>query len=178
MFFAVLLRGGFDAKYTIVSKYNSHFSLIFAIIRNSYFCKSLRCTVHTSMRRGYNGLEMNLWTFSIRHATRNDLAPKVDVSHCLPRFSWTQNASGNPHARIYTPEWLALSRTYQDIVMSPPSCQKSHHLGQGSKLFAPAFSRLAHGFIFLVIARITRIAWFHISCFSNIFMSFLTEKNS
>ena len=44
MFFAVLSRGVFAPKCTIFRTYVSHFSLDFAIICNSCFLKSLRCT--------------------------------------------------------------------------------------------------------------------------------------
>ena len=44
MLFACLSRGGAAAKCTIFRKYNLHFSFIFAIIRNSCFRKSRRCT--------------------------------------------------------------------------------------------------------------------------------------
>ena len=33
-----------------------------------------------------NWLEMKLWAFSISHCSQNELAPKLNVLHCLPRF--------------------------------------------------------------------------------------------
>ena len=109
MVFAVLSRGGFAAKCTIFRKYISHFSLIFAIICNPTFRKTLRCTPWCAAKTlGWR------WSFgrSASAAPRemtwrpNWMSRKAchNFSACERcTFSWTQNSSGNPHARIYTP---------------------------------------------------------------------------
>ena len=87
----------------------------------------------------YQLLFSQIPAFSICRAARNNSAPDLHVSTACHNFSadegctlsWTQNSSGNPHARIYTP-WSALSlpqmvATYQDIVLSPVPCQYLHH---------------------------------------------------
>ena len=131
VFFDVLLLGGFAAKCTIFRKYISHFSLIFEIIRNSRacFCKSLQYTLWcTAKQLG--------WRWSFGHsapAAQREMTWRQNwMSHTACHYfsacerctlSWTQYSSGNPHARIYTPEQPALSLqwivwTYQEIVLS------------------------------------------------------------
>ena len=136
MHIAVLSRGGAAAKCRILCKYNSHSSVIFAIIRNSCFHKSERwapwCPSLTMSWRWSFGRSASA---APRKMTRGvTWHPNWMSAHGLPRFrcerctlSWTQNSSGNPHARIYTPEWPALSlqlmvATYQDVVLCPVPC--------------------------------------------------------
>ena len=103
--FCRTLRGGAAAECTIFRKYNSHFSLIFAIICNSCFCKSRRCSPWCcgQMRCVDNGLEVEHWAFSIRCArcaARNDLAPEVDVSALLATVSLPVNVVPFPLLKL------------------------------------------------------------------------------
>ena len=150
VFFAVLSRGGSVAKCTIFCKYNSHITLIFAVVRNSCFRKSWRCapwcaTSTTGCRWSFGRSasaaprEMTWRPNWILRTACHDFSAG---ERCT--VSWAQNSSGNPHARIYTPEWPAFSHLYprmtcllaavdgrdiyQDIVPSLSSvpCQQLH----------------------------------------------------
>ena len=143
MIFVILSTGGFAAKCTIFFKYNIAPFFSFPIISNSCF-----------RTFGDALLDVSRWQWAGDEALCAQQLPRRakwlgartghlrNAWHCLPRFvcqwtlyplSWTQNSSGNPHARIYTPEWPAFSRqwmvaTYQDIVPSLSSvpCQQLH----------------------------------------------------
>ena len=108
MHFAVLSQGGFAVKCTIFRWYNSHLSLMFAIICNSCFSKSRRCAPWCAASiMGWR------WSFGrlASSAAKMTWRPNWMSQHGLPLFSAgerytlsvTQNSFGNPHARIYFP---------------------------------------------------------------------------
>ena len=64
--------------------------ILFTLLLN--FCNYLQLlflqipAMHTLMCSVDNRLEMKFWAFSISSAAQNELAPKLDVSHCMPQF--------------------------------------------------------------------------------------------
>ena len=61
-----------------------YFTLFLNIRNYSQLLFSQIPSMHTLIRREDIGLEMKLWALSISSAARNDLAPELDVSYCLP----------------------------------------------------------------------------------------------
>ena len=128
--FTLLLN--FFNKCTLIHKYYSHFSLIFAIICNSCFCKSLLCTPWCAASTiGWR------WSFGrSASAAQRKMNWHPNWMSCIAchNFSacerctlfWAQIFSQPSCTHLY-PRMTCLVADISRHSLSPVPCQKSHH---------------------------------------------------